>query len=287
MDKTVRVPAALRTLQILQTLGRAGSPMTAQGLATKLDLPRSSVYQILEVLEEQGFVVHFPEEKRWSLGVAAFELGSAYLRHDPLERFAQPLLNRLLNQVGQLGGGSTSAQQNAGFAAVAQLGILDGAELLYLLKGSTLANASASLGSGVEVAVVTDVGVRLPAHLTASGRSLLALLPKQQFKALYPGGGDREITQRTPAGPPRVRDLEATLKADREAGCSVEIGEVTDGYASVASASVNHLGLPVAAFAVTFRTDRLTDAHLAALTTEIGRLTKVAATDLSRRLGAK
>jgi len=278
MERPIRVPAALRTLQILQTLGKAGSPMTAQGIATKLGLPRSSVYQILEVLEGQGFVVHFPEEKRWSLGVAAFELGTAYLRHDPLERFAQPLLNRLLNQVGQIAGG---------FPAVAQLGILDGSELLYLLKGSTLANAQASLGSGTDVAVVTDVGVRLQAHLTASGRSMLALLSRQQFKALYPGGAETLLSLRTTAGPEKLRDLDATLKRDKEVGFSFELGEVTEGYGSFAAASTNHLGYPVAAFAVTFRTDRVTIEELNQIKVTLARLVRQAALDLSKRLGAK
>ena len=34
--------------------------------------------------------------------------------------------------------------------------------------------------------LVTDVGVRLPAHLTASGRAILAALPPPQVRALYP-----------------------------------------------------------------------------------------------------
>ena len=34
--------------------------------------------------------------------------------------------------------------------------------------------------------LVTDVGVRLPAHLTASGRAILAALPAAQVRALYP-----------------------------------------------------------------------------------------------------
>ena len=38
--------------------------------------------------------------------------------------------------------------------------------------------------------LVTDVGVRLPAHLTASGRAILALLPASQVRALYPGTDD-------------------------------------------------------------------------------------------------
>ncbi|MEY4410644.1 MAG: hypothetical protein RLZ69_218 [Actinomycetota bacterium] len=272
-DTRAKVPAALRTLQLLQALGRAGGPMTAQALATRLGIPRSSTYQLLEVLQEQGFVVHFPEAKRWSLGVAAFELGSAYLRHDPLERFAQPLLDRLLARVDNL--------QQGGFPAVAQLGILNGAELMYLLKGSTAAHNRDSQG------VVTEVGVRLPAHLTASGRSMLALLDRAQLRATYPGGLDTPLPRRTEQGPANIRELNRLLQLEKEQGFSLETGMITNGYSSVAAAARNHLGLPIAAFAVTFRTDRLTSDSTTESHRLIAGLVGSAAADLTRRLGSK
>lgn len=247
--------------------------MTAQALADRLGIPRSSTYQLLEVLESERFVAHFPEEKRWSLGVAAFELGSAFLRHDPLERFAQPLLNRLLLTVQGI--------RNGGFAAVGQVGILDGADLLYLLKGQTQAHTQANLQ------VITDVGVRLPAHLTASGRSMLALLDKTQLRALYPGGYDHQLSVRTDAGPATIRDLFAILTDERQRGYSLESGMVSENWASVAAAAVNHVGLPVAAFAVTYRTDRLSETELDSVPTQIAPMVRQAARELSKRLGAK
>jgi hypothetical protein len=93
------------------------------------------------------------EERRYGLGVAAFEVGSAYLRQDGLERLARPLLRELVDAVG----------------GTAHLGVLDGRDVLYLGKEQ-----------GAEPAVlVTEVGVRLPAHLTASGRALLAHDPRR------------------------------------------------------------------------------------------------------------
>ncbi len=71
------VPGATRALAILQALGKAGSPMPAAAIAKKLGLPRSSTYHLLAVMEQDGFVIHFPEDQRWGLGVSAFELGSA------------------------------------------------------------------------------------------------------------------------------------------------------------------------------------------------------------------
>ena len=62
-------------------------------------------------------------------------------------------------------------------------------------------------------ALVTDVGVRLPAHLTATGRAMLAQLPREQVRALYPDAGvfaDR--TGRGPRTPRELRDLVRTVR---------------------------------------------------------------------------
>jgi len=80
------VPASTRTLVVLRALAAAPGPLTAAGLARDLDLPRSSVYHLLSAMAAEGFVVHYPEDERWGLGVAAFEIGTAYLRQEPLER---------------------------------------------------------------------------------------------------------------------------------------------------------------------------------------------------------
>ena len=51
-------------------------------LASRLGLPRSSAYHLLGVLIEAGFVVHYPEERGYGLGLGAFEIGTGYLRQE-------------------------------------------------------------------------------------------------------------------------------------------------------------------------------------------------------------
>ena len=258
-----KIPAASRTINTLRTLAKASAPLTAAAIASRIGAPRSSTYQLLQVLEAEGFVIHFEEDSRWGLGVAAFELGSAYLRHDPLERLARPILHRVVTAI--------DASSNLQFGLTAQVGILDGHELLYLLKDAPRHNAT----------VVTDVGVRLPAHLTASGRSILSRLDRAQLRALF--GGQPWLQLRTEHGPRTPRDLYALLAAEAEAGFSTEDGNVTAGFSSVAAAATNHLGLPTAAFAVTFRTeDADADARAA-----LAKLVVSAAAELSKRLGAR
>ena len=86
------------------------------------------------------------------------------------------------------------------------------------------------------------MGVRLPAHLTATGRAVLAALPAAQVRALYP---DREsFTLRHGTGPATPSALRAVLTETRQRGHATEDGEVTPGFASVAAAVLDHTGLP-------------------------------------------
>ncbi|WP_026123655.1 IclR family transcriptional regulator [Nocardiopsis chromatogenes] len=247
------VPAATRALRMLRHLAGRSGPVSASALASELGLPRSSAYQLLEALAEEGFVVHLPEEQRWGLGVAAFEIGSAYLRHDPLERLARPLLSRLCEETG----------------ATAHLGILHGRDTLYLLKEQPPHAPT----------LITGVGVRLPAHLTASGRALLAHLPRAQVRALYPGA--ESFVDRTGRGPAAPGALRETLAAERRQGYSLEEGQVTDGFSSVAAAAFDHNAAPAAAISLTVPSER------PVTPTALASRARDAAAELTRRLGGR
>jgi DNA-binding IclR family transcriptional regulator len=219
------VPAAERALRVLRYLASQPRPVPAATIARDLGLPRSSTYQLLQVLETERFVTHVPEEQRYGLGVAAFEVGSAYLRHDGLERLARPLVAR----VADLTGGT------------AHLGVLDGREVLYLVKERPRQPDP----------LVTEVGVRLPAHLTATGRALLAFLPAAQVTAQFPTPA--ALSLRTGVGPATPAQLRARLAEVRAHGWASEEGEITEGFASVAAPAFDHTGRPAAAVAVTVR----------------------------------
>jgi DNA-binding IclR family transcriptional regulator len=250
------VPAVGRALAVLRLLGSRAGPVPAATLANQLGLPRSTTYHLLAVLEREGFVVHLPEERAYGLGVSVFELGSAYLRHDPLERLARPLLGRLVDQVGE----------------TAHLGVLHGNETLYLVKESPRR----------AVTLVTDVGVRLPAHLTAVGRAMLAALPRAQVRALYPGPS--AFVNRTGLGPAGPGDLRRLLADEGARGWSEEDGHVTPGIASVAVAVRDHSQRPVAAVGVTFEASRREGpADRAALAAAVGTTAAAVTRRMARR----
>ena len=222
-------PAVGRALDVLLYLAGRPGPVPGAAIARDLGIPRSSTYHLLDVLVARGFVVHFGDQRTYGLGMAAFEIGSAYLRHEPLEMLARPVLARLVAQVN----------------VTAHLGVLHGAETLYLLKEQPAVPA-------IPVTLVTDVGVRLPAHLTASGRAILAHLPAAQVRALFPRG----FVDRTGKGPRTLPELRRVLSAERRQKWAEEIGLVTEGLQSVAACAFDHSGHPCAAISVTWRSDR-------------------------------
>ncbi|MFF5991955.1 IclR family transcriptional regulator [Prauserella flavalba] len=253
------VPALRRGLALLGALARHAGPVSAAALARDLRLPRSTTYHLLAELEAAGFVVHLPAERRYGLGIASFELGSAYLRHDPLERLAGPILRRLVDQVGHN----------------AHLGVLHGNELLYLVKERPARPET----------LVTDVGVRLPAHLTASGRAMLAHLPHAHVRALFPSAA--AFVNRTGRGPRDLAGLRRALAEQRRLGWAVEDGHVTDGFASVAYPVFDHGGRPMAAISVTFRHVCDADDGCARTWPELAGQVRRAADELTTRIGGR
>lgn len=249
------VPAARRAVRVLSWLAAQAGPSPAVAIARGVGLPRSTTYHLLTVLADEGFVVHLPEERRWGLGLSALELGSAYARQAPLTRLARPVVARLVDAVGES----------------AHLAVLHGREVLYLVEERAKGRP----------ALVTDVDVRLPSHLTASGRAILAGLPAPQVRALFPDPS--AFTDRTGTGPRTLTALRAVLRDARRRGWATEDGEVTPGLASVAHAAVDHTGRPVAAIAVTFPADATDEERRTALAAATGR----AAAELSGRLGAR
>ena len=184
-------PALRRGLAVLQLLAARPAPVSAAAIARDLGLPRSTTYELLTELAAAGFAVHLPGERRWGLGLSAFEIGSAYLRGEPLERIGRPVIARL----------------SAATSTTAHLGVLHGAETLYLGKERR--------SEGL-LTLVTEVGVRLPAALTATGLSILAYLPAEQVRAVFP---DRaSFVVRTGRGPDTLPALRRDLATVRRRG---------------------------------------------------------------------
>lgn len=247
------VPAAHQTLAILRYLSRQAGPVPAAAIMRDLDLPRSTVYHLLATLADDGFVTRLVDERRYALGLAAYELGTGYTRQAPLQRIARVPLADLVDRVKHS----------------AHLAVLHGREVVYVIEERAPGRPP----------LVTDVGVRLPAQLTASGRAMLARLPPAQVRALFPDPA--AFVLRTGVGPRSPSALRALLVDVRRRGHADEDGEVTLGFASIASPVLDHSGHPVASVAVTFAAAAVPAAARDRVASQVART----ADTVTRRLG--
>jgi DNA-binding IclR family transcriptional regulator len=210
------VKSAERLLDVLELLARHTRPVPTMAIARDCGIPKSSAHHLLNVMRDRQFVTYYETERAWGLGVAIFEIGSAYLRSAPLQRLGRHLLEELTRLT----------------ADTSHLAMLHGTDVLYIDKQQPLGNAAS---------LVTEVG--------AGSRAILAELPEPQLKALYDGA---PLVRRTGRGPGSLAALRRELDEGRERGYALDAEMVTPGITCVAAPVFSHEGVPVAAIGLTF-----------------------------------
>ena len=221
-----KVPAATHTLAILRLLMTTDAPISAARIAAQLRLPRSTTYQLLKVMVDAGFVIHLKSHRTYGLGAAAYSLAQAYSTQQPLVRAS----TRHAQALAKLAGGSAHVSR-----------LSSGMEVLYVLEER----------SATAVSLITDVGVRLAAERTASGRAMLAALPDAELKARVDAAGLGRQWQK----------IHTMVQQVRLRGWAEETEEVSVGQSSIAAAVLDHTGRPAAALAVTFTPGVGVDKH--------------------------
>ncbi|WP_176561917.1 IclR family transcriptional regulator [Mycolicibacterium palauense] len=224
----------------MKFLAAHGEPVRAATLSRELGLPRSSTYQLIAVMQDEGFIVHFPEDQTYALSASLGELAAGSASLTRLERMVNPLLATLAKRTG--------------LPVVAHASVLTGSDVVY----------AATHRAPRAPKPVNQIGVRLPAHLTASGRALLAYVSEPQLRATYPD--DAMVLRRAGYGPSSLRELRSMLREIRDRGWASSDAEIESNYTTVAAAALDRSDRPAAAVALTFRdsaVDRDNIEHLA------------------------
>ena len=252
MDSVASVPAAAKALAVLQYLARQPGPVRAATISRDVQLPRSTTYHLLDTLTRAGFVVPLPEERSYGLGLSCYELAFGYSSQAPMQRLARVPLAALVDRTGHN----------------AHLAVMHGRDVIYLIEERAPGRPP----------LISNVGVRLPAHLTATGRAMLAELPDAQVRALFPDPS--AFVLRNDLGPSSLSALRKLLLEARRRGYAEEQGEVTAGFSSVAVAVSDSTGHSLAGVAVTFPAQEIEPSGHARIAEQVAR----AARELSRRM---
>ncbi len=240
------------TLALFELLREHPEGLGITRMAERLGLSKSAVFRIASTLRRHGYLDQASGRSAYRLGLRLWELGCAAANRFELRRAARPTLEAL-----------AAASGEAAF-----LSVLDGRDVVSL-----------DAVDGPQGPTDIEVGDRAPAHCTASGRALLALLPSERQLAAT-RGPLRAVTPRTVTDPTALRRALAGARATGVVVCSDEYRE---GVTAVASPIVDHAGRPLGAVAIAGPTSRLTPVR-------IGRcadLVKDAAARISRHFGGR
>lgn len=209
------VPAVDRAIRLLMLMAQEKREMTLAELTARLDLPHATAFRLAHTLESHGLLRRKP--MGYEVGPRILTLGFEYLSSLDIVGVARGELTRLRDATG----------------ASANLGILDGFEVLYLCHIPSLR----PLGSRVEV------GSRMPAHGSSIGRVLLAALPVEELTSRYRGTVVVELADCANT----LDALIAQAKEDRARGWVLKHGVFERDLVAIAAPILDVSGEAVAA----------------------------------------
>jgi DNA-binding IclR family transcriptional regulator len=149
-----------RAFEILDFLGQRRIAMRPNEIAAQIGAPRSSVYELVNLMLRNGVLEYRGEEGQVFLGRKLYFLGVAYNVEFDLMRECRASLEMLAERTRE----------------TSQLCVLDGNKYTV-----------AMMKEGVRpFRISSDIGERVPIPWTASGRLLVAHLTDEEIKAFIP-----------------------------------------------------------------------------------------------------
>lgn len=227
-----------RAIDLLLALAKADEPMGLRELARAAGLPASTVQRLVVSLEHRELIQK--DRGYFRLGPAVVLLAGTFLAGDTLLRVALPVLEELT----ALSGETSTLYLRIGFERVVSQRVNSPHPLRYTLR----------------------VGQRLPLHIGAGGLVLAAAM------------SDSEVSQYlATVGPMRLASgkllsakvLLERLRAVRQAGYAISVGERDLEAASVAAPVVKPGTGTVASVGITGPAARITKDKLEALSAEV------------------
>ena len=206
-----------RTLAVFALLAAEPRGLPLSVIADRLAIPRSATHRLLTDLADRGFVRQERDHGAYLLTARLVSLAFTWLAATGVTDIAQPILDALARQTGEL----------------VRLSVVDGPRLTWIAKAQ---------GARAGLRYDPDNGQEARLVCSASGFAWLACLPDAQALALVERqGGFTGLDAYGPSAPRDAATLLAHLHATRARGYSITIRTFADWMAAMA-APVRHPG---------------------------------------------
>jgi len=207
------VPALERGLNILELLATRAEGFAFSELLSSLNIPRPSLFRLLQELQKRGYVRQNLDTKKYQLGFKILSLSTAILEGIDLRTTARQFLQKLVNQTGE----------------TVELVIFDNGELLHIDK----------IESTQSIRIFAQIGTRNPyLHVSAHGKVFLAYM-KDEERGKFLSNKLKKITENTITEKEKLlRELEEV----RRDGYAFDFGEGRIDVSRCSAPVFNHAG---------------------------------------------
>jgi len=221
------VPAIDRAIKVLELLSASPRGMSLAQLALQTRVPKSTMFRILQTLQENSIVAEDAERKLFTLGMKLLEWGHAALARIDLKTIAHPHLVKLAHETRES----------------FYLALLDHDEVILVDHVDT-----------PEIwKMVTRLGYRSPFHCTATGLVLAADMTEEEVRGMIERHGLRRFTPKTIT---TVTQLKKRLAEVKQLGYAVVDGEYKPDLCAIAVPIRDYVGKIAASLMTAIPSDR-------------------------------
>ncbi len=217
MESRTNVAVLDKAMAILYAYRPGEAALNPQTLATRTGLTLPTVYRLAQALAEHGLLDR--DGSTYRLGVMLLQLGAQVTTHLDIRRLTLPHLRWLNEQTGE------------------------NAEL-HVRRGCVRVPLEVVL-STQNLRPFVQVGEPMPLHVGASGKVLVAWMPKTETEGLRAASAERFATSAAPSPAALTRDLARIRKrgwgdsdGERSPGCAAVSAPVRDIHGDVVGAVV-------------------------------------------------
>lgn len=208
--------------------------MSISELSTKCNLPLSTLHRILQAMIKQGMVVQDSQTKHYHLGTIWMEIGLQV--YDSMDYISKIRVE--LEQLARLVGESVYLNKPADLDTI----------IIERIDNPTN-----------PIRIYDQLGIRVPMHIGAANKAILAALPPQRAKEILQQLVSKEEMER----------IETQLEQIKAQGFAISHGERTAGTSAIAVAIFNGFGDIVGAISIGFVSFNVSTERIEQLTQQL------------------
>ena len=214
-------------LQVLQKYSQVGA--SNKEISEELHLPPSTCSRILSALRKYDFVYKRPSDSRYFLGFAHLRFAQSLLATSDEVSLCRPYIDELHRKL---------------------------QETVFYAKYSGTHCVVIDVRGAINTRISVGLGELMPLHSSASGKVVLAFVPKYERMKLYKKIPLDRYTNQTPVD---VDLLEQQIEEIQRSHLCYNYSEFHEGINAVAAPVFNRFGSVVGALAIVGTSARLTD----------------------------